>query len=54
MGGRLDEARRVMADLVRLAPRLRLSNKDDWMAPYRRPEYAVQLLEALRLAGMPE
>ena len=54
MGGRLDEARRVMADLVRLAPRLRLSNKDDWMAPYRRPEYAVQLLEALRLAGMPD
>jgi hypothetical protein len=54
MSGRLDEARSVMAEGVRLAPDVRLSNVADWIAPYRRPEYAAQIIEAFRLAGLPE
>ena len=54
MSGRLDAARSVMAEGVRLAPHVRLSNVADWIAPYRRPEYVARIIEAFRLAGLPE
>jgi len=54
MSGRLDEARRTMADFVRARPQVRLSNFADWLGPLRRPEDIERYIEALRLAGMPE
>jgi adenylate cyclase len=54
MGGRLNEARRAMAEHVRLEPLVRISNADDWLPRYNRAEYAGRLLGALRLAGLPE
>jgi TolB-like protein len=54
MSGRLDEARRTMAEFVRARPQVRLSNIGDWMPPYRRPEDVERFVEACRLAGMPE
>ncbi len=54
MSGRLDEARRTMADFVRARPQVRLSNFGDWLGPLRRPEDIERYIEALRLAGMPE
>jgi tetratricopeptide (TPR) repeat protein len=54
LSGRMDEARRAMAELRRLAPQMRLSNVGDWMAPYRRGEDVARWVEGLRLAGLPE
>ncbi len=54
MSGRLDEARRTLAAVVRERPQLRLSNAKDWMPPLRRPEDIERVVEGLRLAGMPE
>jgi adenylate cyclase len=54
MSGRLDAARAAMAEGVRLAPHVRLSNVADWISPYRRPEYVARITEAFRLAGLPE
>jgi len=54
LAGRMDEARHAMADLLRVAPRMRLSNVSDWIEPYRRPDDAARFVEGLRLAGLPE
>ena len=54
LSGRLDEARRAMAELLRLVPRMRVSNVGDWMPRYRRPEDVARYIEGLRLAGLPE
>ena len=54
MSGRIEEARRAIQELARMAPSVRLSNAANWIIPYRPPEYAPRLLEALRLAGLPE
>jgi hypothetical protein len=53
MSGRMDEARRTMAEIVRARPQLRLSNLKDWMGPFRRQDIE-RYAEAYRLAGMPE
>jgi tetratricopeptide (TPR) repeat protein len=52
MSGRLDEARRTMADFVRARPQVRLSNVKNWMPPYRRPEDVERYVAAYRLARM--
>jgi TolB-like protein len=54
MAGRVDEARRTMAEHRRLEPHVRLSNANDWIAPYRQSEHGARFLRGLRLAGMPE
>jgi adenylate cyclase len=54
MAGRLDEARRVMAEHVRLAPQVCISNASNWMARFNKTEYSARLLDTLRRAGMPE
>jgi adenylate cyclase len=54
MVGRVEEARRTMAEHRRLEPHVRLSNANNWMVPYRRSEHGAQFLQGLRLAGMPE
>jgi TolB-like protein/Flp pilus assembly protein TadD len=53
MSGRVDDARRTMADFVRVCPQVRLSNAQDWM-PFRRAEDLERQVVACRLAGMPE
>jgi TolB-like protein len=52
LSGRLDEARRAMAEVRRLDPDLRLSSLDGWL-PFRRPEDAAQFADGLRQAGLP-
>jgi adenylate cyclase len=51
--GRLEEAARVMAQVRRLNPGLRLSNLKD-LFPIRRTEDYAKWEEGLRLAGLPE
>jgi Flp pilus assembly protein TadD len=52
--GRIDEARRSVQHLVRVAPQYRLSTFADWMGPHRRPEALPLFAENLRRAGLPE
>jgi tetratricopeptide (TPR) repeat protein len=54
LAGRLEQARAGMARLVELSPGRRLSNINDRMPPYRRPEDCAKVLEAARRAGLPE
>ena len=54
MCGRLEEARRAVAGVVRLAPQTRLSNASHWMPRFRPPDYAPRMIQALRKAGLPE
>jgi Flp pilus assembly protein TadD len=54
LAGRLDAARATMANLIRLSPERRLSNINDRLSPYRRPEDRAKVVEAARLAGLPE
>jgi adenylate cyclase len=53
LSGRVDEAREVCARVIQLEPRVRLSTVKDF-APYRRPQDMKKLMEAFRVAGMPE
>lgn len=43
-----------MAELLRLAPTMRLSMMAEFSGPLRNQDYIARLAEALRLAGMPE
>ncbi len=54
LSGRLDEGRRAMAELLRLVPTTRLLNWERFSGPLRNEEYKARLIEAYRLAGMPE
>ena len=54
MAGRIEEARRAMATMCRIAPDVTLSTLDHFRGPYRDAAYAARLVEAYRLAGMPE
>jgi TolB-like protein/Tfp pilus assembly protein PilF len=54
LSGRLDAARRAMAEFVRARPQVRLSNFADWLGPWRRPEDIERYAAAYRLAGLPE
>jgi tetratricopeptide (TPR) repeat protein len=51
--GRGDEARQAVQELRRLAPRLRLSNLDEWL-PFRRPQDLAMFSDGLRKAGLPK
>lgn len=53
LGGRLDEASRIMERICQLAPNARLSGQREVM-PFRRPVDKDRQMEGLRLAGMPE
>ena len=53
LAGRMDEARRAMADVRRLDPALRLATLDAWL-PFHRPEDVALFADGLRKAGLPE
>jgi len=52
LAGRMDEARRAMQHVRRLAPALRLSGVEDWVV-LQRPEDLATFVEGLRRAGLP-
>jgi TolB-like protein len=54
LAGRLEKAHAGMARLVQLSPGRRLANIEDRMPAYRRGEYRAKVIEAARLAGLPE
>jgi len=54
LAGRLAEARGAMACLHRIVPTLRVSNLNELLAPFRRPEDLARYVEGLRKAGLPE
>jgi TolB-like protein len=51
--GRMEEARRAVADVRQLDPALTLSTLDAWL-PFERPEDLALFSDGLRRAGMPE
>jgi TolB-like protein len=53
LAGRMDEARRAMADVRRLDPTLRLNGLDAWL-PFERKEDLALFADGLRRAGLPE
>ncbi|WP_170979255.1 winged helix-turn-helix domain-containing tetratricopeptide repeat protein [Roseomonas sp. HF4] len=53
LAGRLDEARATMAEMLRLAPDVRLSTLSV-RGPFKSEAYIQRISEAYRLAGMPE
>jgi TolB-like protein/class 3 adenylate cyclase/Tfp pilus assembly protein PilF len=52
LGGRMEEAEKVVQRLLRLNPTLRISDLKD-VYSFRRPEDFANLIEGLRRAGMP-
>ncbi len=54
LAGKVDEARLTMTDLIRLSPERRLSNINDRLSPYRRTEDRAKVVQAARIAGLPE
>ena len=52
--GRMEEARRAMADLLTLDPRWRLARRRSFAGPWRRPDDFNRWVEGLRLAGIPD
>jgi TolB-like protein/Tfp pilus assembly protein PilF len=53
LAGRLEEARKARERLQKLDPKLRISNLEDELGPYDRPQYIVRYIEGLRAAGLP-
>jgi TolB-like protein/tetratricopeptide (TPR) repeat protein len=53
LSGRLVEAKKALAQVLRLDPELRISNLKDRVGPYRPKDFA-RFAEGLRLAGLPE
>jgi TolB-like protein len=51
--GRLDEAQRAIADVLRLDPSLRLATLNQWL-PFLRPTDLQLFADGLRKAGLPE
>jgi TolB-like protein/DNA-binding SARP family transcriptional activator/Tfp pilus assembly protein PilF len=54
LAGRLEEAKRARKRLEKLDPKLRISNLEDELGPYDRPEYIARYSEGLRIAGLPD
>ncbi len=52
--GRLGEAKSFIEQMRQVDPTRRLSNVEETLGPYRRPEDLEHYKEALRLAGLPE
>ena len=53
LAGRLEEARNARERLQKLDPKLRISNLEDELGPYHRPQDIVRYAEGLRVAGLP-
>jgi hypothetical protein len=53
LAGRLEEARNARERLQKLDPKLRISNLQDELGPYHRPQDVVRYIEGLRAAGLP-
>jgi adenylate cyclase len=54
LAGRDEEAKRMMARLLEIDPALRISNFQNVLGPYRKPEHPAKYADALRKAGLPE
>ena len=54
LAGRDEEAKRLMARLLKIDPALRISTLKSVLGPHRRPEYPAKMADALRKAGLPE
>jgi hypothetical protein len=50
----LEEARNALERLQKLDPALRISNLEDELGPYDRPQDIALYLEGLRAAGLPD
>jgi hypothetical protein len=53
LAGRLEEAGNVLERLQKLDPKLRISNLEDELGPYHRPQDVARYAEGLRAAGLP-
>jgi TolB-like protein/DNA-binding SARP family transcriptional activator len=53
LAGRLEEARDARERLQKLDPALRISNLEDELGPYNRPQDIALYIEGLRAAGLP-
>jgi TolB-like protein/DNA-binding SARP family transcriptional activator/Tfp pilus assembly protein PilF len=54
LAGHVAEAKNARERLQRLDPALRISNLEDELGPYDRPEYIARYVEGLRAAGLPD
>jgi hypothetical protein len=54
LAGRLEEAMIVRERLQKLDPKLRISNLEDELGPYHRPQDIAKYVEGLRAAGLPD
>ena len=54
LAGRLEEAKNVRERLQKLDPALRISNLEDELGPYDRPEDIALYVAGLRAAGLPD
>jgi len=54
LAGRLEEAKNVRERLQKLDPALHISNLEDELGPYDRPEDIARYVEGLRAAGLPD
>jgi hypothetical protein len=50
----MEEARNVRKRLQKLDPGLRISNLEDELGPYDRPDYLARYVTGLRAAGLPD
>ena len=54
LAGNLDAARKVMDEVRKLDPSMRISHLGERYTTYRRPEDNERMIDGLRLAGLPE
>lgn len=54
LAGRREEARNARVRLQKLDPLLRISNLEDELGPYGRPDFIARYAEGLRAAGLPD
>ncbi len=54
LAGRFDDAKNARERLQQLDPKLRISNLEDELGPYHRPQDIVAYVEGLRAAGLPD
>ena len=54
LAGRAEDAKSARERLQKLDPQLRISNLEDELGPYHRPQDVVRYVEGLRAAGLPD
>jgi hypothetical protein len=54
LAGNLDDAHKVMDEVRKLDPSMRISHLGERYTTYRRPEDNERMIDGLRLAGLPE